>query len=345
MEEFQKNNFYTRKKVLVTGGAGSIGSELCRKLCKSNVSEIILCDINENKLYLIYRELKRKTNANVIPKIVNIRDKEKLKGVFEQYRPDIVFHAAALKQVPLLESNIVEGIKTNIFGTKNLLDIADNYEVEKFIYISTDKAVKPTNVMGATKRVGEILISQFSSNMTKLGVRFGNVYGSSGSVVPLFEKQICNGGPVTLTHSKAKRFFMSKSEAANLLLKVGNIGKNKNIYILNMGEAKPIKKIAEDLIKNAGYKVGKDIKIEYIGLREGEKIKEELFYPQEKTELIMNGAIYEVHLKKLKIDAFWQLRKIEKEIQSGISDIDIKERLYRFVSEINRTFKKSKKIK
>lgn len=273
------NSYIKEKVVLVTGAGGSIGSELCRQIVKFSPAKLILLDIYENNIYDIQMELNYKypdQEKEVI--IASIRDAKKLKDVFSEYKPSVVFHAAAHKHVPLMEENPTEAIKNNIIGTYNLLKCSDEFGVKRFVQISTDKAVNPTNIMGATKRFCEIMIQAFDkvSKTEFVAVRFGNVLGSNGSVIPLFKKQISHGGPVTVTHPEINRFFMTIPEAAQLVIQAAAMAKGGEIFVLDMGKPVKMVDLARDLIELSGFVPGKDIKIEYTGLRPGEKLYEEL---------------------------------------------------------------------
>ncbi|OYQ63747.1 hypothetical protein B9G53_15330 [Pseudanabaena sp. SR411] len=282
------------KKILVTGAGGSIGSEICRQVFNFQPSEIMLLGKGENSIFLIHQELEKAIQSMgldiPVPKlhtyICDIRSYSRLKYIFENFRPDIVFHAAAHKHVPLMELNPPEAITTNIFGTKNLVELANAYNVENFVMISTDKAVNPTNIMGATKRVAEMVVLQVAKKYKKSFtiVRFGNVLGSRGSVVPTFKRQIAAGGPVTITHPDIIRYFMTIPEAVQLVLQTSVLGRGGEVCMLDMGEPVKILDLAKDLIYLSGYEVGKDIDIVYTGLRPGEKLFEELFIPGEKYE-------------------------------------------------------------
>ncbi|MGC9090027.1 MAG: polysaccharide biosynthesis protein [Caldisericia bacterium] len=289
--------FTENKKILITGAAGSIGSELARQISKLNNSFLILIDINESELYMLYQELSNKVNNDNIKIIIcDIRDKNNLEKIINFYKPNIIFHSAAYKHVPLMEEFRDEAIKTNILGTLNLVKFVDLYKVEKFIYISTDKAVKPVSIMGATKRIGELIVDYYSKNSkTKfMIVRFGNVLGSSGSVIPIFIKQIEKGGPITVTHPEMERYFMTINEAVRLILQASAMGNGGEIFVLDMGKPVKIIDIAKNLIKIYGYEPEKDIKIVFSGLRPGEKIKEELFYENEELNLSSNPKIFVV---------------------------------------------------
>ena len=267
------------KNVLVTGGGGSIGSELCRQIIKYNPAKLIIFDIYENNLYDIQMELESHYPKNKIEAIVgSVRDKKRLNKIFEEYSPQLVFHAAAHKHVPLMEHSPLEAIKNNVFGTYNVVNCADEYGVERFVLISTDKAVNPTNVMGASKRLCEMII-QAKNKVSKtdyVAVRFGNVLGSNGSVIPLFKKQIAEGGPVTVTHKDITRFFMTIPEAVGLILQAITYAEGGEIFVLDMGKPVKIYDLAVSLIKLSGYEPGVDIQIQFTGLREGEKLYEEL---------------------------------------------------------------------
>lgn len=289
-------NHYKNKKILVTGAGGSIGSELCRQLVTLKPKELILIDKDENSIFEIDSELKIKLydhKYKLNPLITDIRNFERLKFVFEKNRPEIVFHAAAHKHVPLMECNVSEAILNNISGTRNVALLSDLYGAKTFIYISTDKAVNPTSVMGASKKIGEIIIQEIASKSnTKFScVRFGNVLGSRGSVVPLFQKQIAQGGPITVTHPDIQRYFMSISEAVQLIIQAGTIGNCGEIFVLDMGELIKIKDLAKDLIKLSGF-TEDDFEIKYTGLRPGEKLYEEILIDEERTKVTKFEKIY-----------------------------------------------------
>ena len=282
--------------VLVTGGGGSIGSELCRQIAALGPKHLIILDIYENNAYDIQQELIRKHGSDLSfeVQIASVRDKKKLEHIFRTHNIDVVFHAAAHKHVPLMETNPEEAVKNNVFGTLKLAEVADKYHVRNFVQISTDKAVNPTNVMGATKRICEMLIQMMGkkSKTNFVAVRFGNVLGSNGSVIPLFKEQIRTGGPVTVTHPDIIRYFMTIPEAVSLVLTAGSIAKGGEIFILDMGEPVKIKVLAENLIRLSGYKPHEDIKIEYTGLRPGEKLYEELLLNEEGITHTDNKKIY-----------------------------------------------------
>lgn len=272
------------KTILVTGGGGSIGSELCRQISKFEPKQLIILDIYENNAYDLQNELKYKyPKLDLKVLIASVRDKHRLESIFKKYSPNIVFHAAAHKHVPLMEESPMEAIKNNVFGTYNVADCAHKFKAERFVMISTDKAVNPTNVMGATKRMCEMIVQSMDkiSETRFVAVRFGNVLGSNGSVIPLFKKQIEHGGPVTLTNKYITRFFMTIPEAAQLVLQAGEYAKGGEIFVLDMGKPVKIYDLAWDLIKLSGFEPNKDIKIEITGLRPGEKLYEELLMSEE----------------------------------------------------------------
>ena len=289
------------KSILVTGAGGSIGSQIVREIFKFKPSQLVLVDVNENALYMLERDLdfekshsKDYDDINYISEIVSIREKEALAEVFDKYKPSVVFHAAAHKHVPLMERRPQEAIKNNVFGTKNVMDVAIEKEVERFIMISTDKAVNPTNAMGASKRLTEIILqSKGNKYKTKFAaVRFGNVLGSNGSVIPIFKEQIKKGGPITITHRNIIRYFMTIPEAAQLVLQAGYYASEGEIFLLDMGEPVKIIDLATNLIKLSGLEPYKDIDIEEIGLRPGEKMYEELSLDYESSEKTDNQMIY-----------------------------------------------------
>ena len=289
------------KSILVTGAGGSIGSQIVREIFKFKPSQLVLVDVNENALYMLERDLdfekshsKDYDDISYISEIVSIREKDALAEVFDKYKPNVVFHAAAHKHVPLMERRPQEAIKNNVFGTKNVMDVAIEKEVERFIMISTDKAVNPTNAMGASKRLTEIILqSKGNKYKTKFAaVRFGNVLGSNGSVIPIFKEQIKKGGPITITHRNIIRYFMTIPEAAQLVLQAGYYASEGEIFLLDMGEPVKIIDLATNLIKLSGLEPYKDIDIEEIGLRPGEKMYEELSLDYESSEKTDNKMIY-----------------------------------------------------
>ena len=324
--EDEISGYLTNKVIFITGGAGSIGSELCRQCSKFTPKKVIIFDINENDSYFLKRELEDNfPNLDIKIEIGSIRDKEKIFNCLEFYKPDVVFHAAAHKHVPLMENNPEEAVKNNIFGTKNVIEASDKYNVKRFILISTDKAVNPTNVMGATKRVAEMLVQSYNkkSNTKYMAVRFGNVLGSKGSVIPIFKKQIKNGGPLTVTHPEVKRYFMTIPEAAQLVIQAGALGNGGEVYILDMGEPIKIMELAKDLIQLSGYKEGVDIDIKITGLRPGEKMYEEILLDCENDISTEHEKIYISDLSSINNKEFCNQLKRLKNIINNNNKIEI----------------------
>lgn len=316
----------TGKTVLVTGAGGSIGSEICRQVSKFRPKRLLLLGHGENSIYQINMELQNKYKGKfeIIPIIADIQDRERIFEVMEEYRPLVVYHAAAHKHVPLMEYNPKEAVKNNIFGTKNVGDAAGTYNVDTFVLISTDKAVNPTSVMGATKRCAEIIIQELNQQFkTKyVAVRFGNVLGSRGSVIPLFKKQIREGGPITVTHPEMRRYFMTIPEASCLVIQAGALARGGEIFVLDMGEPVKIVDLAKNLIKLSGYSE-EDIPIKFTGIRPGEKLFEELLNEDEvHPEQIFPG----IHIGKVKLDGQEILHKLMKEYEDWSED-KIKEQL------------------
>ncbi|MBE5851374.1 MAG: polysaccharide biosynthesis protein [Lachnospiraceae bacterium] len=283
------------KVVLVTGGGGSIGSELCRQIAGHNPKQLVIVDIYENNAYEIQQELLRKyPDLDLVVLIASVRNTARMDSIFATYRPNIVYHAAAHKHVPLMETSPNEAIKNNVFGTYKTAQAADKYGTDKFVLISTDKAVNPTNIMGASKRMCEMVVQMMNqkSKTSFVAVRFGNVLGSNGSVIPLFKKQIAEGGPVTVTHPEIIRYFMTIPEAVSLVLQAGAYAKGGEIFVLDMGEPMKIVDLAKNLIKLSGYRVGEDIEIKFTGLRPGEKMYEELLMNEEGLKKTANKMIF-----------------------------------------------------
>ena len=301
--------YIENKVVLVTGGGGSIGSELCRQIAMHKPKQLIILDIYENNAYDIEQELTRHyPDLPLLTLIASIRDRRKIFDVFAKYKPQIVFNAAAHKHVPLMETSPNEAVKNNVFGTLNVAQAADQYEVETFVQISTDKAVNPTNIMGATKRICEMIIQtigRHSKNTKFVAVRFGNVLGSNGSVIPLFKRQIAEGGPVTITHKDIIRYFMTIPEAVSLVLQAGAYAQGGQIFVLDMGEPVKIYDLAYNLIKLSGFEPNVDIEIKCTGLRPGEKLFEERLMAEEGLQKTPNGLINIAQPIPFDEESFW----------------------------------------
>lgn len=316
--------FIEGKRCMVTGGGGSIGSELVRQIARYNPEKIIIVDIYENNAYEIQQELAMKygNKLNLITLIASVRDYDRMEQIFKKFNPEIVFHAAAHKHVPLMEVSPMEAIKNNIIGTYNTATLAMKYDVEKFVMISTDKAVNPTNVMGASKRCCEMIvqyIAQLEENNTEfVTTRFGNVLGSNGSVIPLFKKQIERGGPVTVTHPDVIRYFMTIPEAVSLVMEAAAIAKGSEIFVLDMGKAVKIVSLAENLIRMYGKRPYIDIPIHFIGLRKGEKILEELLMKEEGLKKTSNKLIFIGHQTEIESETF--MDKLEMLKQAALKN-------------------------
>ena len=325
------------KTVLVTGGGGSIGSELCRQISKYAPEQLIIFDIYENNAYQIQQELRHNyPGLNLTVLIGSVRDKERVGDLFEQYRPNLVFHAAAHKHVPLMEDSPAEAIKNNVFGTYNVAAAASRFGAEKMVLISTDKAVNPTNVMGASKRICELIIEMMndSSDTDFVAVRFGNVLGSNGSVIPLFKKQIERGGPVTVTHKDIIRYFMTIPEAVSLVLQAGSYAKGGEIFVLDMGDPVRIDDLARNMIKLSGFEPDVDIKIEYTGLRPGEKLFEELLLNTEGIEKTPNDLIFIGHPSKVsKQELLSHLEALEN--AEKMTQDELRNEIHSIVKEFN----------
>jgi len=293
MVDEKTSAYYKDKVILITGGGGSIGSELCRQLAKMEPKQIIILDVYENGAYDVQQELRIKygSTLNLQVEIASITNKKALERVFVAYQPQIIINAAAHKHVPLMEHNCIEAVENNVFGTKNLVELCEAYHAERFMMVSTDKAVNPTNVMGATKRMCEMIVQSSSTYGTVRysATRFGNVLGSAGSVIPLFKKQIANGGPITITDKRIIRYFMTIPEASQLVLQSGAMAQNGELFVLDMGQPVRILDLAENMIQLSGVK---DIEIIETGLRPGEKLYEELLVKKEELEKTENSLIF-----------------------------------------------------
>ena len=332
------------KVVLVTGGGGSIGSELCRQVAQRHPRQLIVLDIYENNAYDIQQELKRHYGASLDLRveIASIRDKDRIYEVFDTYRPDLVFHAAAHKHVPLMEACPAEAIKNNIFGTYHVVRAAEKYGTKKFVMISTDKAVNPTNCMGASKRFCEMILQSREKSMTEFcSVRFGNVLGSNGSVVPLFKKQIEEGGPVTITDKRIIRYFMTISEAAQLVLEAGAMAKQNQIFVLDMGEQVKILTLAENLIRLSGLEPYKDIDIIETGLRPGEKLYEELLM---KSETLLETPNKKIFVEQQQTIEESDIRSYLETLDKALQDELPPEELIALLREIIPTYRSPEEV-
>ncbi len=329
------------KTVLVTGGGGSIGSELCRQIMRYNPEKLVVLDIYENNAYDLQMELNSKYDREKIDIVIaSVRDKERLRKVFSKYKPYIVFHAAAHKHVPLMEDSPGEAVKNNVFGTLNTAQCADEFGVKRFVLISTDKAVNPTNVMGATKRMCEMIVqtAQQNSKTEFVAVRFGNVLGSNGSVIPLFKKQIEAGGPVTVTHKDITRFFMTIPEAAQLVLQAASYAKGGEIFVLDMGEPVRIYDLAKNLVRLSGYTPNEDMRIEVCGLRPGEKLYEELLMDEEGLKNTEHEKIFIGKQIDVEKDKFFEMLK---DLKAAAESCDV-ELIKDNIEKIVPTYKRKK---
>ena len=336
------SDYLTGRNVMVTGGGGSIGSELCRQILRYEPRRLVIYDIYENNMYQLQQEIlmqNRKThqydNTEIICRIGSVRDSVRLDEILDEYPADVVFHAAAHKHVPLVEDSPKEAVKNNVFGTLKTLQACIRHNVGRFILISTDKAVNPTNAMGATKRMTELIIQALRNNgVTKLGaVRFGNVLGSNGSVIPLFREEILNGGPVTVTDPEIERYFMTIPEAASLVLQAGAYADQGDIFVLDMGTRVKILKLAENMITLSGYKPYEDIDIEFIGLRPGEKMYEEISLGNENRYTTANNRVFVNERMDIDRDHFFHELKALYEKLDSASDEEIHNELFRLIEE------------
>jgi FlaA1/EpsC-like NDP-sugar epimerase len=328
-------DYVSNKVVLITGGGGSIGSELCRQVASHHPKQLIIVDIYENNAYEIQQELRRKyPNLNLEVLIASVRNTKRMHNIFETYRPNVVYHAAAHKHVPLMEDSPNEAIKNNVMGTFKTAKAAAKYGTERFVLISTDKAVNPTNIMGASKRMCEMVIQMMNqkSDTNFVAVRFGNVLGSNGSVIPLFKQQIASGGPVTVTDPNIIRYFMTIPEAVSLVLQAGAYAKGGEIFVLDMGEPVKIVDLATNLIKLSGYKPGEDIEIKFTGLRPGEKMYEELLMSEEGLQKTDNKMIFIGKPIDFDVDVFEkQLLQLQEDSRNERTE-DIRKRVKEIVS-------------
>jgi FlaA1/EpsC-like NDP-sugar epimerase len=326
----------TGERVLVTGAGGSIGSELCRQLARLEPAQILLLGHGENSIFDVVHELNdRFPSVTVIPIIADVRDRERMRQIFEEHRPYAVFHTAAHKHVPLMEGNIAEAITNNILGTRNVAELAADFGVEHLVMISTDKAVRPTNVMGATKRIAEQIVQEIAerANRNFVAVRFGNVLGSRGSVVPTFLRQIQAGGPVTITHPEMRRYFMTIPEAVQLVLQAGALGRGGEVFVLDMGEPVRIVDLATDLIRLSGLEVGNDIEIRFTGTRPGEKLYEELFFNSENAIATEHPKVLRAKNGALPSGLGAAVQTVVEAAQRGWSDEELRALLIRLVPD------------
>lgn len=341
-------NYYRGKVILITGGGGSIGSELCRQIAKMQPKKLVILDVYENGAYDIQQELKIAYGSalDLCVEIVSVCNKEALSRVFEEYRPNIVLHAAAHKHVPLMEHNCVEAVENNVFGTLNAVVCSEEFGVDRFIMISTDKAVNPTNVMGATKRFCEMIVQSHSTiggHTTFSATRFGNVLGSAGSVIPLFRRQIASGGPITLTDKRIIRFFMTIPEASQLVLQSGAMAKNGELFVLDMGQPVKILDLAENMIRLSGMEPGKDIEIIETGLRPGEKLYEELLVKSEELDKTENSLIYIERDAPIPLEELEHKTELLRQAVATGNDEEVLHTLhqviptYRYPEEVNNT--------
>jgi len=311
------------RRVMVTGGGGSIGGELARQICRFGPRSLILLDHDENGLFHINLELEgRWPGVELV--VADIRDRDKMDKIFGRYRPEVVFHAAAHKHVPMMEFHPDEAVMNNIIGTKNVAELAEKYGAERVVMISTDKAINPTSVMGASKRVAEMVVKDLANkNKTKfVAVRFGNVLESNGSVVPMFKQQIAEGGPVTVTDKKMKRYFMTLPEASQLVIQAGALGKGGEVFVLDMGEPVKVLDMARELIRLSGLEVGEDIEIKIVGLRPGEKMFEEIMTEEERSGVLGNSGHEKIFIAKVEEVNGERLEKDIKELEKLAKEMD-----------------------
>lgn len=356
MTDEATNDYYRGKCVLITGGGGSIGSELCRQIAKMQPKQIIILDIYENGVYDVQQELKLvyREKLNLEVEIVSICNRTGLERVFSTYHPQIVIHAAAHKHVPLMEKNCIEAVENNVFGTLNVVELSEKYGVERFIMVSTDKAVNPTNIMGATKRMCEMIVLCHGKSQTETTfsvTRFGNVLGSAGSVIPLFKRQIANGGPITLTDKRIIRYFMTIPEASQLVLQSGAMAKNGELFVLDMGKPVKIMDLAENMIRLAGFQPYKDIEIVETGLRPGEKLYEELLVKTEELDKTDSSLIFIERDEPITKDELQNKLKILREAVQTDDDETVRKAVRKVVStyhtpeEVNAKAEESEEMK
>ena len=330
----QVRTLATGETLLVTGAGGSIGSELCRQLARLDPAQIVLVGHGENSIFDILAELSEHfPNVTAVPVIADVRDRERMRTIFAEYRPYSVFHAAAHKHVPLMEGNIAEAVTNNVLGTRNVAELAAEFGVEHLVLISTDKAVRPTNIMGATKRVAEQVVQEIAQTTGRkfVAVRFGNVLGSRGSVVPTFLRQIRAGGPITVTHPEVRRYFMTIPEAVQLIIRAGTIGEGGEVFVLDMGEPVRIMDLARAMIELSGLQPGTDIEIRFTGLRPGEKLYEELFFDSESAVATDHPKVLRARNGSLPVGSSAVVDALVEAARSERSDDELRELLLRLV--------------
>jgi FlaA1/EpsC-like NDP-sugar epimerase len=327
----------TEKVVLVTGAGGSIGAELCRQLALLGPSQLVLLGHGENSIFETLQELREKfPGVDLASVIADVRDAERIQCVFERYRPNAVFHAAAHKHVPLMEENVVEAVTNNVGGTRNVVDAALAAGVHHLVFISTDKAVRPTSVMGSTKRLAEILVQHaaLTQHRNFVSVRFGNVLGSRGSVVPTFLRQIRAGGPVTVTHPEMRRYFMTIPEAVQLVLQAGALGRGGEVFVLDMGEPVKIVDLAADLVRLSGLELGSDIELRFSGVRPGEKLHEEVFFSGENVIATEHPKVLRAKNGALQPGIALEISRLLDAAELGASDADLRQRIISLIPEM-----------
>jgi len=323
VEEISK--YITGKRIMVTGGGGSIGGELAQQICRFEPKNLILLDHSENGLFRINYKIERRwSNVKLDLIIADIRDREKIDKVFKRYKPEVIFHAAAHKHVPMMEFHPDEAVRNNIIGTKNVAELAEKYGTERVVMISTDKAINPTSVMGASKRVAEMVVKELGEkSKTKfVAVRFGNVLESNGSVVPMFKQQIAEGGPVTVTDREVKRYFMTLPEASQLVIQAGTLGKGGEVFVLDMGKPIKVFDLAKELIHLSGFEVGEDIEIKFVGLRPGEKMFEEIMTEEERNRVLGDSGHEKIFIAKVEEVDGEKLEKDIKELEKLAREMD-----------------------
>jgi FlaA1/EpsC-like NDP-sugar epimerase len=339
IEEISK--YLKGKKVMITGGAGSIGEEISLQVCKYFPLELMILDHNENGLFYMERKIKKEYgDLKLKIMVADIRNREKMENIFTSFKPEVIFHSAAHKHVPMMEYHPDEAVSNNILGTKNLVELADKYEVNNFVMISTDKAINPTSVMGASKQVAEMIIKMYGkkSKTNFVAVRFGNVLDSSGSVIPTFKKQIAEGGPITITDKEMERYFMTIAEASQLVIQAGGLGIEGEVFILDIGEPVKIVNLARDLIKLSGFIPDEDIKIEFIGSRPGEKLFEELLTEKERSRVLGESGHEKIFIAQTEVVDEEKLKEDIKELEVLTKQMD-SEGIVRKLQEIVPTYK------